>query len=262
MFSIYFSAFNLIKNKFPFGTNVGKACDFADEVVIAVNKSEDDTLLFLTAMAIEYPKIKIVETNFSYDDIRFDGAIKNAALQATTQPVKIQMDLDEYIPLSQKKRWEYWGNKLLDAPHVQCFMIPSIDLYGAKDSIKAGADIGLKFRMHKAGLHRGIMKDAWVGSHILTNRSDTTELIDDHGQIPHCMRIAPAEFHNSILAFGLQDYPYTIHEGYLSFEHRVNINKAVWAKAWRDRSGHDEDTPTEIRQLAHVPTTKHGLPLE
>lgn len=261
MFSLYFSAFNLIKNKFPYEENLKKALAFGEEVVVAVNKSDDNTLAKLLAFADS--RLKIVETDFSYDDIRFDGAIKNAALQASTQPVKIQMDLDEYIPLSQKPKWESYAKKLLSFGNVDCFLIPSIDLYGSPDKIRAHTDIGVKFRMHKAGFYRGIHKDAWVTNNkIRTDLSDTTELIDSGGNIASAIRIAPRESHISFLASSLQDYIYTIHEGYLSFEHRVNINKSVWAKAWRDRSGKDENTPISVDQLKPVETTFHNLKLD
>lgn len=263
MFSIYFSAFNLIKNKFPYEENLKKALKFADEVVVAVNKSEDATISIIESYVVDYPNLKVIETSFSYDDIKFDGAIKNAALQATTQPIKIQMDLDEYIPLSQKTRWESYAKKLLNMSDIGCFLIPSIDLYGSRDKIRAHTDIGVKFRMHKSGYYRGIQKDAWVSNtRIRTDLSDTTELIDSNGNVVSAIRIAPKESHIPFLASSLQDYLYTIHEGYLSFEHRVNINKEVWAKAWKDRSGRDENTPTNIRELEGAETTFHNLKLE
>lgn len=262
MFSIYFSAFNLIKNNFPYETNLRKACAFAEEVVVALNTSEDGSLEALQKIAAECPNLKIIQTSFSYDDIRFDGAIKNAALQATTQPVKIQMDLDEYIPLSQKDRWIQYGNKLLELNGIQCLLIPSIDLYGSTETIKAVSEIGNKFRMHKAGLYRGITRSAWVGDKIRTDISDTTELIDANGDLVPSIRIAPIENHSPILSFSLKDFIYTVHEGYLSFEHRANINKNVWAKAWKDRSGRDENTPTNPDSLKGVQVVKHNLKLD
>ncbi len=268
--SIYFSAFNLIKNKFPYEENLKKACAFADEVVVAQNMTpeeakngkDDGSCDKLISFRDQYPNLKLVWTQFSYGDIRFDGAIKNAALQATTHPVKIQMDLDEYIPLSQKPKWEVFAAQMMAYGPVQCLMIPTLDLYGDEKKIRAHSQIGLKFRMHKEGMTRGIMKDAWRGTNINTSMSDTTELLDVNGNVPYSVRVAPAEFHNPVLAFGLTDFIYTVHEGYLSFEHRVNINKAIWKKAWEDRSGHAESTPTDISQLIHVPTVEHGLPLE
>lgn len=262
MFSIYISLFNVQKNKFPYQKNLGLAAQFADEVVVAVNTSTDDSLKEITEFSEQYKNIKIIQTDFSYNDIRFDGAIKNAALQATTQPLKIQMDADEYIPLSQKKMWTLYGEQLLALPPVQCLLIPSVDLYGSTKTIRSNSEIGLKFRMHKAGLFRGIMSDAWVGDRIRTDKSDTTELIDTYGRVPMCARIVPPELQNPLLAFELKKYIYTIHEGYLSFEHRVNINKAIWKKAWEDRSGHEENTPTDVRQLQSNPVINIDLPLE
>jgi GDP-D-mannose dehydratase len=44
MFSIYTSAFNLIKNKFNYRFYIQNFSQFADEVVIAINTSEDNSV--------------------------------------------------------------------------------------------------------------------------------------------------------------------------------------------------------------------------
>ena len=54
MFSIYSSAFNLIKNNFDYKEAIDNFCNFAEEVVIAVNTSEDDTLQVLQNLSSEY----------------------------------------------------------------------------------------------------------------------------------------------------------------------------------------------------------------
>jgi hypothetical protein len=126
MFSIYTSAFNLIKNKFPYKKTIDNFCKIANEVVIAVNRSEDSTLEEIKALP--YNNLKIIESNISYDDPLLDGKVKNIALQNTNEEFKIGLDLDEYIPLNQKNIWENLAYQLrLD--EAQCYMIASLNLY-------------------------------------------------------------------------------------------------------------------------------------
>ena len=80
MFSIYSSAFNLIKNKFDYESAIENFCTFAEEVVIAVNTSEDNTYETLLELSSKYQNLKVIPTSFSYGDILFDGKIKNAPL--------------------------------------------------------------------------------------------------------------------------------------------------------------------------------------
>ena len=107
MFSIYHSAFNLIKHGFVGWENsVKNSCRFADEVIIAVNTSTDETKEKIAECLSEFSNWRIIDTDFSYQDPWLDGKIKNEALQACTQDFKIQLDLDEYIPLWQKPLWQ------------------------------------------------------------------------------------------------------------------------------------------------------------
>ena len=105
MISIYSSAFNLIKNNFNYKVSLENFSTFADEVVIAINNSEDDTLEKLILYSKQFNNVKIIPVDISYNDPLLDGKIKNIALQSTTEEIKINLDMDEYIPLWQKPIW-------------------------------------------------------------------------------------------------------------------------------------------------------------
>ena len=68
--SIYISAFNLIKNSFPYLENIDKACKFNNdgEVVVAVNKSEDETLDLIKSYSKIYNNLKVID--------KLNGSIK------------------------------------------------------------------------------------------------------------------------------------------------------------------------------------------
>jgi len=70
MFSIYHSAFNLIKHGFVgWQQSVQNSCKFADEVIIAINTSTDGTKEAIEECLKEFSNWKIIETNFSYQDL-------------------------------------------------------------------------------------------------------------------------------------------------------------------------------------------------
>jgi hypothetical protein len=230
MLSIYSSAFNVIKNDFDYEKSIDRFCDFADEVVIAVNKSEDDTLKSFIEIQSSKNNLKLIETNFSYDDPLLDGKIKNEALQNTSCEFKIGLDLDEYIPLNQKYIWEGIC-KLLDSnKEVGCVMIPSLNLYKSDECYST---VGLKWYLHKSGYFRGAVNFAKKSDGTIdTSKSDTCELIDDCGNlVPSIM------FKNSIEALRTGFSPFVVHTGYVDLEKRITRNKNFWIQHWRIESG-------------------------
>lgn len=258
--SIYVSAFNLVDNKFNYKRNLTKFSKFADEVVIAVNTSKDGTLEELTEYSKKFDNVIIISTAFSYDDIGFDGKIKNAALQATTGDIKIQMDFDEYIPLSQKSKWVALSEQLLASPY-DGLMVATIDLWGDKNKIRANHNVGLKFRIHKAGLHRGIWYRARVNDKINTSMSDTCELLDSNGELANCVTLYESTHLMPILVSMLNKSIFTVHEGYLNFPARVDLSRKFWKKHWDMRSGEDEKVPMHLSDLTKEPTISHNLEL-
>jgi hypothetical protein len=230
MFSIYTSAFNLIKNKFNYKFHIQNFSQFADEVVIAINTSEDNSVNEVRDFIIENcDNVYVLETNFSYDDPLLDGKIKNAALQATNQDLKIGLDMDEYIPLWQRYIWENIGNQLMYSP-AKSVMIPSINLY--KDN-KHYFSITPKWYMHKKGLHRGAVNFAKKNDGTIdTSKSDTCELIDTDGNLTYSIQTS-----FDIESLRTKNYPFVVHTGYMNLGNRILRNNNFWEKHWKIESG-------------------------
>jgi hypothetical protein len=229
MISIYSSAFNLVKNNFNIRFHIDNFCAFADEVVIAVNSSTDETLAVMTDLAKVYSHLKILSTDFSYTDPVLDGKIKNHALQATSMPCKLGLDMDEYIPLQQKQLWHHLAQTLGTSAH-QCYMIPSVNLYKDRDHFFS---ITPKWYLHKTGLFRGPVNYAYKeDGYIDTSKSDTCELIDAQGNLVFSA-MTPSTIGE--LRSGL--YPFVVHTGYMSLDNRLIRNLSFWKHHWLVESG-------------------------
>lgn len=230
MFSIYSSAFNVIKNDFDYSTSINRFCDFAEEVVIGVNQSEDETLEKLIEIQSFKTNLKIIETNFSYKDPLLDGKIKNEALQNTSNQFKIGLDLDEYIPANQKFIWIDICKLLSSNKDAGCAMIPSLNLYKNNEYYSS---IGLKWYLHKAGYFRGAVNFARnENGTVDTSKSDTCELIDKFGNL-----VPSIAFKNSIEALRAGFSPFVVHTGYVDLEKRITRNKNFWIQHWKVESG-------------------------
>jgi len=230
MISIYSSAFNLIKNGFDYRTSIDRFCNFADEVVVCVNTSEDETLGELFELKLSYSNLVIIDSNYSYSDPLLDGKIKNAALQRTTHEVKVGLDMDEYIPQWQKPLWRQIGQQLLQDYDRECYMIPSINLYKDKDHFFS---ITQKWYIHKSGLFRGPVNYARKpDGTINTQVSDSCELIDHYGNIARS-----AQFSKRLEDLESGNFPFVVHEGYINLDARLLRNKNFWAKHWLVESG-------------------------
>lgn len=239
MISIYSSAFNLIQNQFNYEFSIDKFCNFADEVIVAVNTSIDDTFPILQKLCNKYSNLKIISTDISYDDPLLDGKIKNEALQKTTESIKISLDMDEYIPLWQKSIWTHLSEQLL-MDSCYCYMIPSINLYKDYDHYFS---ITPKWYLHKSGLFRGPVNFARKNDGTVdTHKSDTCELIDSKGDLA-TSKVAPYD----ITDLRNGNYPFVVHTGYLSLENRLVRNKNFWKEHWLKESG-GEAPPHKIHQ--------------
>jgi hypothetical protein len=233
MFSIYSSAFNIIKNDFEYESFINNFCQFAEEVVIAVNRSEDDTFNALKCLQAKNNNLKIISTDFSYDDPLLDGKIKNEALQNTSNPIKIGLDLDEYIPTNQKESWIDFGKLLISNKNAGCIMIPSLNLYKDKDHYSS---IGRKWYLHKEGYQRGAVNFARKDNGTVdTSKSDTCELIDINGNL-----VPSLVFDNSIESLRSGSVPFVVHAGYIDLEKRVKRNLNFWSNHWKVESGGEE----------------------
>lgn len=231
--SIYSSAFNLIKNKFDFIDSIYNFCNFADEVVVCVNISEDETYEELFKLKSIYNNLIVIQSNFSYEDPLLDGKIKNEALQKTTNEIKIGLDMDEYIPLWQKNIWLNLATNL-SFDSFDCYMIPSINLY--KD-INNYFSIGPKWYLHKSGLYRGPVNFARKDNGTVdTSKSDTCELINQNGDLANFCQVSPFD----IDSLRTCNYPFVVHKGYLNLQNRLIRNENFWNKHWKIESGGEE----------------------
>ncbi len=157
--------------------------------------------------------------------------------------------------------WDRYAQNLLLDPNTDCYLFPSVDLWGSPLTIRADKPIGVKFRMHKGGLKRGVWRAAWAadGKHFDTSRSDSCELLDSNGDLARSIPVVPSYCLQPTCTDLLRDFPYTLHFGYVDFTRRVKVNKAIWADHWVLRSGHEESVATEVGQLIKEPVIKHAL---
>ena len=266
MLSIYSSAFNLIKNNFDYKKALENFCFFANEVVIAVNESEDDTLGKLKDEARDRRNLKIVETEFSYEDPLLDGKIKDAALQATTQEFKINLDLDERIPIRHRERWETFAYRMRFSG-FDSYLVPSLNLWEDISSIRWDDEMNLNFKwyLHKGGLHRGAVDFGRLpNGRVDTAKSDTCELIKEDGSLCSSAHITKDSCKNSMqeyLNFIENEGLFVFHLGYANFSDRALRNKNFWKNHWEIESGKTNDIPTEEKDMPTHTTYKHNLRL-
>lgn len=276
----YISAFNIVQNQIPYDQPLRDICSFFDLVVVAVNTSTDSTASTLRALAesIE-PKgrLQIIETSFLYTDVKFDGAIKNAALQecyrltegggeSSDKWAYVQLDLDETILPYQYDLWRQYAESLLLTNTTDCLLLPSVDLWGSDTTIRADKPIGLKFRLHKAGVARGVLRQAWLNpqqTKFRIDMSDSTEPIDPYGNLVRCHQAVPQQYLQPSLCHMLENYPTVIHHGYKDLNQRIRVNKAIWNDHWRLRNGgEDARVATKMEDLIDVPLVPLRLRLK
>lgn len=256
MFSIYHSAFNLIKHGFVgWETSVKNSCKFADEVIIAVNTSSDGTKEAIEETLQDFSNWKIVETDFSYQDPWLDGKIKNTALQTCTQDFKIQLDLDEYIPLWQKPLWENLAMQIALSP-VQCAAVASVNLY--KDWSHYSS-ITNKQYFHKGQAYRApsIAARKPDGT-INTKMSDGCDLVNADGQF-----VSTTATTNNLQSLELGISPFVVHFGYVDLDSRLKRNHEFWHEHWYVEGGGQD--PAHTIHMKHedfeYPYLEHKLKL-
>lgn len=265
--SIYSSAFNLIKNNFNYEFHLANFCCIAEEVVIAVNTSEDNTLEELRRFAknSDLPKLRILSCDFSYEDPQLDGKIKNFALQNTTKPAKINLDMDEYIPFWQKELWDTLYERyasFFDFKEEFSFFVPSLNLY--KD-VNHFYDINKKWYFHGVNCHRGVVNFAKLenGRHDIS-KSDSCELIDADGNLVKTYDIIShfGQLEESELLSLLESkiIPFVVHTGYLNIEDRITRNKNFWERHWSLESGKEVSLPKKQEDF-DKPYKHHNLDL-
>ena len=147
-YSVYVSAFNLIQNEFDYKYHVDNFCEFvgdSGDVTICCNSSIDNTLEELKNLTKKYKNLNIIESAESYDNPGLDGILKNIALQATKNPIKLSFDMDEAINLNLKDSIDSISEYFLNS-NYQAAMLTVINIIGDKYHYK---DINFKWRIHK-----------------------------------------------------------------------------------------------------------------
>jgi hypothetical protein len=255
--SVYTSLFNYDPEKFDLFGAFKNWSKYSDEIVIATFEDQREGLEGVVAKVFLdyngkddfYNRFKIVSClDTSLDDPLFDGKLKNAALQACSNELVIQQDMDERIG-GDTEQWDTLKYVLKNrkAPHAA--MIQVIDLYKDFDHYKG---VGAKWYLHlKEKSNRGPVNFARRGDgSIDTNKSDSCELIDENGDlIPYFIdpRFAQLFTNKEIESFDIS-MPHVIHLGYVDLNKRIENNK-FWQPIWSNRNGEEVKTAVSLEQL-------------
>lgn len=251
--SVYTSLFNYSPEKFDLSGAFKNWSKYADEVVIATFEEQRDEIIYhaLCNSPREDFKFKVVSCpDTSLDDPLFDGKLKNSALQACSNELVIQQDLDERIS-GNIEYWEQISQMLLDYNFPVTCSIPVIDLYRDYSHYKS---VGSKFYFHKkTGIRRGVVNYAKKGDHINVNLSDTCEPLIEGGHLaPY---FADHRFRENLNI----KFPAIVHLGYLDLKKRVENNK-FWRGVWSSRAGENIEVATTLEKLEEEnKAIPHGL---
>jgi len=262
MFSIYSTAFNIIINKFDYEDAIKNFCSFAEEVVISVNKSEDDTLEILQGLSAHHPNLKLVPCDISYDDTELDGKLFNLALQETTRPYKINLGLDHRIAPRQKENWEILAEHIKKTNKIRAAFIPSINLVG--DENHWDGEYNQMWFLHDSGLKRGVVDFARnPDGSFDPSKSDSNELVDENNKLVDSLFYVPGydtreKYENYLIVMDL----YVFHLGFVNFEDKILRAQNVWEKIWKKRGVKDYNSIiTTKEQLEKIPRYAHKFEL-
>lgn len=247
--SIYSTAFNVVKNNFNYKDAIKNFCFYADEVSLAINKSEDNSSEVVKEFVKENNlNVKVIDTEFSYDDPFCYGKIVNAALQGCSGDICILQDLDE----------RFGGNKdvlikicedFLKLEQIKALFVPVINLYGDFYHYK---DINFKWYIHKSGLYRGPvnfgLKDNGRPDY---NKTSTDELIDSSGNLVPTLNIVQATNFNDPYLYIQNNLPFVYHLGYTNLDDRVKRN-VFWKSFWEKATGGDKNTHALDKGQLHI----------
>ena len=266
-YSVYVSAFNLIQNEFDYKYHVDNFCEFvgdSGDVTICCNSSIDNTLEELKNLTKKYKNLNIIESAESYDNPGLDGILKNIALQATKNPIKLSFDMDEAINLSLKDSIDSISEYFLNS-NYQAAMLPVINIIGDKYHYK---DINFKWRIHKQGLFRGVVNFARQndGTHSI-ELSDGCELISADGNLVSSVYLIDPSLDDNKKLWEItnNNIPWIWHYGLLDFEKKAARNRNFWAEHWKVESGREVEVELSVQDFENKynGTAKlHNLPIE
>ena len=226
MISLYTTAFNLKNFNINFDDAFSNWLCYVDEITIGTLRSEHEQVRDLVVKSEYYDseKIGVGSRHLDiYDDIYWDGKLKDAALKNSHHDVALQVDLDERIS-GDIAGFEFLSDEIVDTDFPCSVMIPYLNLYQDMDHF---LDIGYKWYLHtREGTNRGPVNFALKEDGCFDpEKSDTCELIDDEGNIIPAISKIP---------FG-DNQPKIIHLGFLDLERRANLNKKFWKDIWSKR---------------------------
>ncbi len=260
LISSYSAGFNLVKNGFDIKDYLDNMFYYVDEAVVALNTSEDNSLEVLNKYKSDTGRnLKIVETNFSYDDPFCYGKIVNAALQFCSGDIMCLRDFDERNGGAKENFYKLCQTLSWSPDYKACFS-PVINLYGDYSKY---IDCNKKWYFHKKGLFRGPVKFGIKDSGLPDyNKTSTDELIDYKGELVPSFDLT-SEFETSgILSYMKNGHPFVYHLGYVDFNERVKRNNEFWIPFWEKATGGDKNNhATDIKQLENKETFEHGLRL-
>lgn len=256
--SLYSHGWNIIKYGFDYKNALDNWAEHADEIVVAINTSEDGSYEAIESYAKKkgYP-VKMVSTTFDFSTDSFAyGKVVNAALQGCTGDIMIQQDMDERIRFSPD--FIDMAYKYLTSSGLKALMIPTIDLYMEKEKY---CRVGSKWYLHLPGLFRGA-----VGFGLKAdgkpdyNKTSTDELINNKGELVPYAQLWQGK-DEDLKGYVDAGMMLVYHLGYLNLTDRVE--RAVWWKSfWERATGGDPNSHcTSIEELMKRETKLHGLPL-
>lgn len=256
--SSYGYLFNARLREFDLDGMVKNFTDFFDETVIATIPSQDDTYerLLEWQNKLGADRFRVLMTDISLSNNRFDGDLKTAALQACSKStdddprVYCIMDGDERVPISHRDCWTAVAN-ILFRSSLDGVLVPVIDLWGDEKHVRADKNTGSKFRLHKdTVVKRGVIPQAEIGNGLFrTEMSDSTEPLLANGQLA---------------SFGyVYSYSscYVLHYGHLDQQRRARLNKEFWAEHWRNRDGKEPNMTFEPEMVDNGLLIEHGRDL-
>jgi hypothetical protein len=243
--SVYTSLFNYSPDKFDLFGAFKNWSKYADEIVIATFEDQAKDISAIVGSEMcgfwDIPEFQIVScSQTSLNHPLFDGKLKNAALQACSNEIVIQQDMDERLG-GEVEQWKLLAEMFGKVTPPFSFMIPVIDLFQDYDHYK---DINSKWYLHtKTGSFRGAVNFAHREDGTLDiSKSDSCELIDEKGNlIPYYGDFRFAQDMDT-------RYPHIIHLGYLDLTKRAEHNK-FRKKCWEAMEGKEVEVATTVDQL-------------
>lgn len=268
MYSICSTIYNALKMNFDWEITIQNWVSFLEdsgEIVLVINKSEDDTFGAITRYIDKIKqnslvKFKIIDADIPYSRATFDGELKNLAYKNASQPFVIQIDADEVIPLWSIPNWKKFALEL-DQRQEDAFFVPVVDLFYDEDHYK---NVGTKWYLlkNKPYIGRGVVNFAKnENGTINTDRSDTCEaIILETGELIKAAHILNPGLPDFIKIRSLDSNPVIFHRGYLNIEYRKKINK-FWLPVWSNRAGEEvTNIPLTDEDFKKIPYFKHNLP--